>query len=49
MLVLTSTYGKILDFIVQVISVHVEDDPHVEDEEGDKKIGDVISWGQSTG
>ena len=49
MLVLTSTYGKILDFIVQVISVHVEDDPHVEDEEGDEKIGDVISWGKSTG
>ena len=33
---LTSPYGEISDFIVQVVTVHIENNADVEDEEGDE-------------
>ena len=38
---LTSSYGEISDFIVQVVTVHIEDNADVEDEEGHQQVGDV--------
>ena len=38
---LTSSYGEISDFIVQVVTVHIENNADVEDEEGDEQVGDV--------
>ena len=31
--ILTSTYGKIFDFIVQVVPINVEDNANIEDEQ----------------
>ena len=33
---LTSSYGEIFNFIVQVVTVHIENNADVEDEEGDE-------------
>ena len=41
---LTSSYGEISDFIVQVVTVHIEDNADVEDEEGHQQVGDVGGW-----
>ena len=41
---LTSSYGEISDFIVQVVTVHIENNADVEDEEGDEQVGDVWRW-----
>ena len=40
-IVLTSSYGEIFNFIVQVVTVHIENNADVEDEEGDEQVGDV--------
>lgn len=40
----TSSQSEVLDFVVEVVPVHVEDDADVEDEEGDQQVGDVCSW-----
>ena len=42
-LILTSTYGKIFDFIVQIVSINVENNANIQDEEGDQQVGDVGS------
>ena len=42
---LTSSQCEVLDFVVQVVPVHVEDDADVEDEQGNQQVGDVRSWG----
>ena len=41
LLILTSTYGKIFDFIVQIISINVENNADVQDEEGDQQVRNV--------
>ena len=38
---LTSSYGEIFNFIVQVVTVHIENNADVEDEEGDEQVGYV--------
>ena len=40
-IVLTSSYGEIFNFIVQVVTVHIENNADVEDEEGDEQVGYV--------
>ena len=40
-IVLTSSYGEIFNFIVQIVTVHIENNADVEDEEGDEQVGDV--------
>ena len=41
---LTSSYGEIFNFIVQIVTVHIENNADVEDEEGDEQVGDVWCW-----
>lgn len=36
-----SSQSEVLDFVVQVVAVHIEDDADVEDEEGHQQVGDV--------
>ena len=38
---LTSFYGKLFDFVIEVVTINIEDDTDVQDEQGDQQIGDV--------
>ena len=38
---LTSSYGEVFHFIVQIVAVHIENNADVEDEEGDEQVGYV--------
>ena len=45
--VLTSTYGKIFDFIVQVVPINVEDNANIEDEQWHQEVRDVGRWNKN--
>ena len=38
---LTSFYGKLFDFVIEVVTINIEDDADIQDEQGDQQVGDV--------
>ena len=45
---LTSSYGEISDFIVQVVPINVEDNANIEDEKWHQEVRDVGRWNKNS-